>query len=224
MKLTIDHIYGNMSNFDLQIPRLKLDLEDSKEIEALENGWLIYNNEWYQSRSVRIDVDKYTKVPKKIKDHEVYFECLVDIKEIDRVFETFLNKKKLKSLYELHIDKERTVWLLVRKNGILVAFTKFINYENGIESQYTAWDYEEPKLSIGTKIVDYEVEFVKSKGLKYLYIGSGYGEVSKYKAKFEGFEWWTGTEWSTDKYKYLELCDRDEKIKTLEDLSKIYVT
>jgi hypothetical protein len=34
-----------------------------------------------------------------------------------------------------------------------------------------------------------------------------------YKSDFYGFEWWTGTEWSTDKELYKKLCLRDETAK-----------
>ena len=36
-----------------------------------------------------------------------------------------------------------------------------------------------------------------------------------------GFEFWTGREWSQDKNRYLELLERDDKVKDLDDLEKI---
>ena len=35
---------------------------------------------------------------------------------------------------------------------------------------------------------------------------------------FNGFEWWTGREWSTDKALYKTVTAKDDTIKTLEDL------
>jgi hypothetical protein len=43
-------------------------------------------------------------------------------------------------------------------------------------------------------------------------MGSGYEKSSEYKAKYKGFEWWTGTEWSTNKKLYKRLCRRDSKL------------
>ena len=52
-------------------------------------------------------------------------------------------------------------------------------------------------------------------------MGPGYEKGSIYKAHIQGFEWWTGSEWSTDKNKYIQLCERDSKLKTIKELSEI---
>jgi hypothetical protein len=222
MKTKIKHVYGNIDSYDLQVSKIELELEDTPEHEALEQGWGIQNGEWYSSRMVRLDLSKYTKKPKTIKEHTF---TLVNndhpIDDIKRVFDDFVAAKNFTPLYNILSDYDRIEWLLVHKNEKLVAFTKFINYDGGLESQFTAWDYAEPKLSLGVKIVDYEVEVAKAKGLKYLYIGPGYGKSCFYKLKFEGFEWWTGSEWSTDIQEYQNICTRDSSINTLEDLSKL---
>ena len=41
----------------------------------------------------------------------------------------------------------------------------------------------------------------------------GYEECSLYKDQFNGFEWWTGKEWSSDKELYQSLCKRDSLIE-----------
>mgnify|MGYP003339328987 FL=1 len=61
----------------------------------------------------------------------------------------------------------------------------------------------------------------RAAGLQHLYIGSGYGESNKYKSLIDGFEWWTGSEWSTDRKLYLELCERDSNVNSLHDLAMI---
>ena len=52
-------------------------------------------------------------------------------------------------------------------------------------------------------------------------MGAGYEISSQYKSKWNGFEWWTGTKWSTSKKLYQKLCRSDSKIQSLQDVSKI---
>jgi hypothetical protein len=222
MKTVIEQVFGNIDAYDLQIHRLSLDLQDDPEYEALNQGWGIQDGRWYSSRMVRLNLSKYTKQAKPIKGHTVtLFNNDYPLGPIRDVFDKFVSARDFAPLYNIDSDIERVQWLLIHKNEQLVAFTKFINYDGALESQFTAWDYVEPKLSIGVKIVDYEVGVAKSKGFKYLYIGPGYGKSCFYKSKFQGFEWWTGTEWSDDVQAYQDICARDSSINTLEELAKL---
>jgi hypothetical protein len=45
-----------------------------------------------------------------------------------------------------------------------------------------------------------------------------------YKGYLKGFQWWTGMEWSDDVDKYVMLCQRDDTIITIEELSNLYAT
>jgi hypothetical protein len=71
-------------------------------------------------------------------------------------------------------------------------------------------------------MVSLESEVADKMGYEHLYIGPGYGKCSLYKAKLPGFEWWDGETWSIDADKYKTLCERDETITTLQELSKLY--
>lgn len=223
MKTRVSNFYGCQDKYDLQLYKLTLDLEESTEKEALDSGWSIYKGEWYLSRLVRIDLSLYDKKPKVIPKHVVrYHDNIRDIHGLCSVYDKFIEHKKFAVTYELYSDVERSAALVVYKDDVAVAATKFMNYDGGIESQFTVWDYAEPRLSIGKKIVDYEVEHAKKIGMEYLYIGPGYGINSSYKADFPGFQWWTGTYWSSDKDKYLSMCATDSSIRDLDDLSRLY--
>ena len=63
-----------------------------------------------------------------------------------------------------------------------------------------------------------EIEWASENYVRYFYMGSGYEQSSEYKANYRGFEWWTGTEWSTNKKQYRRLCKRDSSIESLRDL------
>ena len=54
MKITYDHYYGQQENNSIQLYHVKLKCEPYEEGEALATGWLLYANQWYQSRSTRI--------------------------------------------------------------------------------------------------------------------------------------------------------------------------
>lgn len=222
MKTIINHVFGNIDEYDYQGYKLSLDLEGDSEADALNQGWGIQNGEWYASRMVRLDLSKYNKQPKTIKDHSFTIaDNTYPLEPINRVFDEFVIARKFTPLYDVSSDIDRVKWLLVHKGDRLVAFTKFVLYDEGIESQFTAWNYEEPKLSIGIKIVDHEVQYAKSLGYKYLYIGPGYGHACLYKCRFDGFEFWTGSEWCDSVDLYHTLCNRDSSINTLEQLSKL---
>ena len=223
MRIILDQMYGRQDCIDLHLTKIKLDLEGSRELEALENGWAIFNDVWYLSRSTRINLESYTKQPKLIVGYTFNFsEERAASLEIKEVYKKFIDYKSFTELYDLDTDIDRTSWLLVRKDQELCAFTKFNMYDGGIESNLSAWDYSEPKKSISKKLIDYEAQVAIAKGYKYLYFGPGCGACCKYKSLIRGFEWWDGMNWSTDKELYNELCDRDESVVTLEDLSKIY--
>jgi hypothetical protein len=221
MKTKINQIFGSVAENDLQVYKLTLDLENSTEQEALESGWLMSEGIWYCSRSVRINVDSYKKTPKMPKKYTVSYQDKIEsLDEIQNVYAKFIDKMNLKALYNIESDLERASWILVRDTtNRLVAFSKMLNYDGGLETQFTALDYSDPKASIGTRLLAYEIDLARKKNLKYLYVGSGYGEISTYKSSFDGFEWWTGTSWSTDVNKYIQICLRDDSIKTLEQLS-----
>lgn len=223
MKILFKHVYGEQENFDLQVCKPFLILDFYEEAEALANGWTIYHNDWFQSRMTRINLCKYNKPTKPIKDHTVvYYDSFNYTDEIKQLYSDFKKAKNYSFNYDLDSNLDRSSLLAVKKEDKIVAFTKFIKYNGGLESQFTIWDYVEPKLSIGKRIVDFEVQQAKDMGLDYLYVGCGYGLGGVYKSRFPGFEWWTGSEWSDDIQRYLALCERDSKVKNLADLNEVF--
>lgn len=226
MHIKLIPIYGIQENLDFSVCKPTLILDNKNEERfALESGWTIYDNNWFQSRITRLDLSYYSNKPKEIKNHQVkYYQKFILNDNLLELYSEFLNKKQYTLRYDLNTDLDRSSILTVEKDGRIVAFTKFIRYNEDIESQFTVWDYKEPKLSIGRKIIDHEVEVAKNLGYKYLYIGSGYGSGGIYKSELKGFEWWDGIAWNTNKEEYVSLCYRDSKITTLQELNDAYNT
>jgi hypothetical protein len=221
IKIKYNHFYGSQEKHDIQLVKLSLEQEDLSEIEALENGWLIHDKEWYACRSTRLKVDEYKSIV-KLPDTITHEFISYDLDPIYKIYREYKDYKNYQEDFNIFTDPDRSLWLIIKDEGVPVAFTKFIRYQEGLESQFTCWNYHKPKMQLGKGIIDIEVRYAKTLGLNHLYIGQGYEKGSIFKSKYSGFEWWTGNEWSKDVDKYKELCARDSDINTLEDLTRAY--
>ena len=102
-----------------------------------------------------------------------------------------------------------------------VAFTEFKVFDNKhVLSGQFAWDYENPKLGLGTYATLYEIDWSYKNKYKNYYLSYGYETTSKYKSKYKGFEFWNGKEWVNNKSMYNKLCDNDSSIESIKDLNK----
>jgi len=219
LKTTYEHFYGSQERHSLELVKLSLDTTDLDEKEALDNGWLLSANKWYPCRSVRLEVTKFNTedLPFQTEIEEIRPSCVFSI------YKDYIEYKGFRSLdSDFLYEDDRTRWLILSDQGVPVAFTKFQLYAGGLESQFNAWNYHKPRLSIGKRMLSLEIAHARELGLDYLYIGAGYETGGIYKAELQGFQWWTGSEWSTDKEYYRDLCIRDSNIKTLYELSDIY--
>jgi len=141
--------------------------------------------------------------------------------ELKAIWCDYLERKGFSQQYDPGHSSDAAIWLAAKNaQGQALAFTKLQVYQGGLESQYNA--YVETSVNLGKIMIDHEVALAKTRGLAHLYIGSGYEQSSAYKAHLPGFEWWTGSEWSTDRKTYLNLCQRDSKINGLAELAQAY--
>lgn len=220
LRISTEHFYGSQEKHNIELVKLQLDTTDLDEKEALDNGWLLNEGKWYQCRSVRLGVAQYTSeaLPSSfsISYQENPTPVLLDI------YKQYLELKGFNDIYDYFEPDVRASYLVLSDNEVPVAFTKFIKYQGGLESQLNCWNYHKPRLSIGKKMITYEVARAKELGFDFLYIGEGCEVSSAYKADLPGFQWWTGSTWSTDRQRYKELCIRDSTVKTLYDLSDIF--
>jgi hypothetical protein len=148
------------------------------------------------------------------------FRMYDNIERYREIYQSYIQHKNYPDLYQPCIISDRNVWMEYYKNDELLGFTKFIRYEGGLESQFNAY-LSRNDIKVGLDMLNFEVEYARSLGLEYLYIGSGYEKSSVYKAYLSGFEWWNGVEWSSDKNEYIKLCNQDSNIISLADLSRI---
>ena len=63
------------------------------------------------------------------------------------------------------------------------------------------------------------MQYLSELGHTHSYVCPGYEQTCIWKSRFPGFEFWTGTEWSSDKITYEKLCLQDSRIIDPDDLS-----
>lgn len=224
MKILFDHVLGSHEQAWSQVSVITAIIEPHEERMALETGWLYFDG-WYQTRSVRIKTAGYKGKkpwPKGYTFNVVPYESL-DQAAIEALYLNYCRHKGFCAhgsplLNDRHNSKYGLVY---NREHRLVAYTKFIHHVGGIESTQFCWDYSEPRISLGVAIQEIECQYAEALGFDYIYIGPGYETGCLYKANFPGFEWWTGTTWSTDRELYRRLCHRDSLIRSSVNFSRI---
>ena len=230
MRLYFQHTAGRITETDWQYTPVYATFDVFEETNALETGWLPHEYEeplWFQARQVRyhldsLDLKKKHKIPSRID-----FEIVEDLKNWDRyerIWDTYLEKKgfskefNLSDLFKVNPNKKHVIE--VYDYDEMVAFS-IIRKEPGPVSLQFAWTYHEPKLSLGIHCQYFELNYLKESGYKYNYVCPGYERTCIWKSRFPGFEFWTGTFWSTDKKLYHDLCQRDSELIEINDLDDV---
>jgi arginyl-tRNA--protein-N-Asp/Glu arginylyltransferase len=202
---------------------------------------------WYQARQTRIKVSelKYNKKIRKMtnpcKDIESKVKTLKDcnVEELRRVYSNYIKLKSdqykesdeiFSDFYthdeffdDLFIDPEYKRVIEYRENGELHGFVicRIYKKANAVTSIQFCWDYHKPRIFLGKYSCIQEIEMCKDLGVEYVYLGGGYESMCIYKSMYQGFEWWTGSEWSKDKEAYKTLCSSDTETKTIYDLGQL---
>lgn len=218
MKIYFDHIngFGKISNQDLiyteifGYPEINDDFDN-----LLENGWLPWNNYWFQSRSVRYDLSKmhFNKKINKLAKKIEYQLGKPEKKDVDRISKLYQEKKGFISehIFDNELMLENSIQYFHESK--LIGFVCYKLFKRSFIGIQFTWDYEKPQLSLGNISFLVESSLAKKSGCIYYYAMGGYEESCLYKSEIEGFEWWTGKEWSKDKKMYQDLCRRDSAIE-----------
>ena len=243
MKLIFDHITGKLTNHDL-IYSLALAQFKKKEYSfAFENGWIplswyytkLDKLTWINARNTRLLFNKFTfskKQRKILRKKDITVEVYNKLDDalfttISSIYKKYIKHKKFHEKdfeeeseffkKEDNIDWKYFIYYFQNKP---IAFTeiKVFDSKHVLTGQF-AWDYENPKLSIGTYATLYEIDWsIKNKCKKY-YLAYGYEKSNIYKSRFDGFEFWNGRSWLNDKTLYKKLCEYDTEVNTIEELN-----
>ena len=249
MELIFDHTLGKQEHSDLVLCRPMAIVDSDEEHEALERGWLALDHPvmgrevWYQSRSTRIDLDLYKpRYPKHQWDGRDIGTKIIDASEMVRllglphIYEQYMKRKGFsldRTPFAHYHDRDQFMIFYVGTADNIIGFTKQKRYKYEMDHYSTIDTYDSRylaglesaihanKVAISDITMDMEIEWASMNDVSYFYMGSGYERSSLYKANFKGFEWWTGTEWSTDKKQYRRLCERDSRIDRFSDLGNL---
>lgn len=110
----------------------------------------------------------------------------INVDELNIIYLKYCQYKKFKSVMPI-FDKEYFSNDVIGyyDNEQLVAFNLVGKYDNiSAEDYQFAWTYHKPELYLGLKSIEHECAYYKSKGFKYLYLGT----CDTYKTQFQGYE------------------------------------
>jgi arginyl-tRNA--protein-N-Asp/Glu arginylyltransferase len=224
IKVIFDHVsgFGKITEQDFIYSDPKGIAMSTDFLTYLEEGWIEWQGYWYNLRSTRIKVSEY-KPTKTVRR-------LARKVEVTKVILNKANLELLKPIYDKYVqakgfirdirledfeDFEEYSALLYWSQERLIGASIYREYKVrdviDIVVYQFLWDYENPKLSLGNVAQYYEIEHSKHLA-NYVYLMGGYEEACIYKSNFKGFEWWTGTEWSSDLDLYTQLCKRDNNV------------
>ena len=243
MKLIFDHITGKLTNHDL-IYSLALAQFKKKEYSfAFENGWIplswyytkLDKLTWINARNTRLLLNKFTfsKKQRKIlrkKDITVEVHDKLDDTLFTTISDIYKKYIRYKKFHETDFEKESEFfkkednidwkYFIYYHKDKPIAFTelKVFDSKHVLTGQF-AWDYQHPKLGMGTYATLYDIDWsIKNKCKKY-YLAYGYEKSNIYKSRFDGFEFWNGRSWLSDKTLYKKLCEHDTEVNTIQELN-----
>lgn len=224
MQIIFSNQFGchSQSEFILNYPEL-INVELYEHNQALEQGWLLTiknnNNYWYQCRSTRTKLDSITY--SKLENTNILNKPY-PLDKLDEIYSNYCAHKHFKKYFEVGKFLDNDIVFGYYYNDNLTAWSKLRPYsKESIESVQFVWDYANPTSHLGLTSLRHEISWAKDSGYEYLYMGAGYEKNSIYKSDIDGFEWWTGREWSSDKDEYIYLCKRDSKVSSYHQIHSV---
>lgn len=222
IKVVFDHIegFGKITQRDFIYSDPKgINLKEDY-LDYLEEGWVEWQNYWYNLRSTRILIKDYspTKTTKKLsKRVNLTYTVLTSqqLKVLTPIYKKYVKVKEFTRDISLKdFEDFSAIFYWDQEELIGASIYKLYNQEgkSALVVYQFLWDYQDPKLSLGNVAQYFEIKLAQSKGCDYVYLMGGYEESCIYKSQFKGFQWWTGKEWSEDINLYQELCQRDTNV------------
>ena len=204
---------------------------------------------FYQSRSTRLKLQKY-RAPKQAAQWQGEPIQMMEIRPeqhniemtgLRSVYQKYIKRTKFQDLYDpfAHVQ-DRDAFLIYYLGDVnnIIGFSKIkrywfqeelLNFNNrkDLARQHPDQCYAVESVlhantvPISKVTVDMEATWAKKRNVTEFYLGSGYERSSIYKSTYKGFQWWTGTQWSTNKKQYVQLCERDSRLKKIIDLANL---
>jgi hypothetical protein len=240
MNLFFQHVCGRMSNASVIFCNALATFDPEEEDYALKNGWAIdewadeHPRVWFQARQTRLKVSELSynkKVRKMLKPCEgvnSLFKPLKDcnIEALESIYKTYTKHRGFEDdmkIKDLCLDPENKYVLEHWYGDTLRAFTICRLYDNcnSMTSIQFCWDYHKPKMFLGKYSMIKELEIAKERGIDYVYMMPAYEDICVYKSYFQGFEFWDGRRWSSDKKIFEMMCLNDSKVNTIKEMDEL---
>lgn len=245
MQLYFDHVLGNQKDKDFVFSLVSATFDKAEWDWAFDNGWsptaawfdsYFSNNEpliWYQCRQSRIKLSDYKPNPKTkkvVSNSPVTFYITNKLQpSISEVYDVYLKYCEYKNFGDilsiqdvetllLHTQSDKNYYIEFYSDHSLIAVTKLSLWSKSLASEIFWWDYSDPSSSLGKVSFYLEIALARRLALDYLYTGISYNSDSIYKSQKNGFQFWTGRHWSSDKLLFKELCIKDDTLTTIEEL------
>jgi len=203
VKIIFDHLHGHIKDNRVFCEVFVIPEEETEE-ELLELGFLpnvqppIY---WYQAKSCRINNEKVVlshKRRKLLSQLEIEVISYSDNKkDVDLFFEDYF---KWKGFDLLEYYNNNSIYgdlkiMKVKLDNVVVAYTRFREFENVLLGLETAFIHTELKFSFGKDSILLLSNYGKTQGKNYLYIYESYEDYFPYKLEITGAEFWEGEKW-----------------------------
>ena len=234
MKIFYDHVYGNTTKYDIIYGLALAEVEKNEEDEALSLGWtpmdaFFYRTDdqlWIQARTTRIVLEEFS-VKKK---HRQYMKKEITGRyypfdnpwqnQCDEIYQKYCKHKGYDDHGSELVDKPYgdKDYFIYWYDDKIIGYTQLTRYKKSVVAGEFAWDYEMPELNLGTFAQNFECEMYRGMRFLYYYSSYAYERVCEYKSHYNGFEWWTGREWSRNKELFRDILNKDSDIESLRDL------
>ncbi|MGC9450569.1 MAG: hypothetical protein ACP5I4_03905 [Oceanipulchritudo sp.] len=213
------------------------DREDSLET-AYAEGFLPYSGNpgdcrhlFYRARSVRVRVDAFSMDKKRryarrlwqgfgqqrteltksvfLKRHGPGVAGLAREWMRSRFGKPYLDPARMDYILGRPFLKQILAWTLGEE---LIAYALIVPSRQGAHYWFVFYKNNDPSsLPSGEGYLIDFLHWCKERNLRYAYLGTAYGEASRYKTRgLEGVEFWDGEQWNSDRMQLRRLRQQDE--------------
>jgi arginyl-tRNA--protein-N-Asp/Glu arginylyltransferase len=170
-----------------------------------------------QTRSVRVDVSKFElssenrRILKKTEGLEINAVTLPLREEYDwsigKLAKDFYDAKfgpdimsanKIKELLTDRAKSNFNALFTYSKQDLVIGYAICYTAPSFLHYSYPFYDLKAAPKDMGLGMMVRTVEYAKSAGMKYVYLGSLQRPTDTYKLQFSGLEWFDGKSWQTD--------------------------
>lgn len=181
--------------------------------ELLSGGWLFdpVTKDWYMSRSVRIDLEKWSASSSSAESVSSYeWREISSLSESDlQMLTNYRRERGIINYPHETFSSFGSVNLEKGFSDLGNCWYMTVNFESSSLYPICAFEKSGTRTSPGKACWTRACQASKDRGSSHLYVYEGYGPTNGYKAASSGFEWWDGSRWSNNRELYLE-CLRDD--------------